>query len=64
MPVGTGHHPGYQIFSAEPAHIRRTGFLAARTGTASTVRYVGFVAATIQTAPRPTMEPSGFCQAA
>jgi hypothetical protein len=37
VPVGTGRHSGYQIFSTEPARIRRTGLLAARTGTASTV---------------------------
>jgi hypothetical protein len=37
VPAGTGHHSGYQIFSTEPARIRRTGLLAARTGTASTV---------------------------
>jgi len=35
--VGTGHHSGYQIVSTEPARIRRSGLLAARTGTASTV---------------------------
>ena len=36
VPVGTGHHSGYQIFSTEPARIRRTGLRAARTWTVST----------------------------